>query len=936
MARRERGRQLFGGRVLHRIVVPLIAALCWFSPASASALEPSLSQLASTPAQRATAVSGAAPQVTPIASMKVLPGGTAEQTIHATDSDGDPLTLSKGTGPDYMTVTTVDPGTGTATGTIHLAPLEDAVIGHISASVMATDGALQDEQAFTIFADDNLPSLDQPEDMTVEPLHQADQILQASDPDQDPLTFSLVSGPWFVKVTTTGPGVGNVRLTPAFADSGSHQVSVAVSDGLAWDVRTFTATVLPGTIPIMDALNDMTVSPGQVLSQYLSGGDLDGDRVWFSKEVGPSFMTVVGGGVREAGGYIKLSPTLADEPTADGGDFDFPATVSLSDGRFTTRRSFTIHIHFPGSHPPVLAQPADIYVDEGFFQRTGLDYSDPDPEPLTVSVVGPEFVSLGYTSGVLFAEPDFDDAGTYSVTVRVTDSRGLYDEKTLQVIVNESPAIPSIETPMDMLVFAGRTAEQDLHARDPEGYPLSFWKPLGPDYVAVETIDPGAGSALGRIRVSPTMADIGRRDWVDVMASNRAQSAETYCFIEVADPTRLALMHPYDPCVSPRDSITVWYLAADPDGNPVSFHLSGLLPWMTFLDHGNGTAALVLQPTIQDGGVKLMVVTVTNGTSSVSQAFAINVGSCGGFGGGSTAPVSVPGGPYSGFVGDPIPFDGTQSTDPGGHSLSMVWTFGDGSVANSTAPEHTYSRAGVFQVDLIVSNGLAASRVSTTASIADALAARAVAPEGRTKIRLNAGRAPLEVWVEPAAGFQVADIDLGTLAMEYDGTGVVDAIEGVPTSSPATDHDGNGRPEIAVSFSREGLRGLFSSIAGSSEITATVKGRTLAGAPFRASLPLSVVAGRGKVSAALYPNPLNPGATLSFTMRELGPVHVTVFDLQGRLVRTLLNEDSAPAGYHEVRIEGRDGGGAKLASGVYFYRIETRGDVTTGRFAVLK
>jgi PKD repeat protein len=883
------------------------------------------------------AVSGAAPQVTSIASMKVLPGGTADQTIHATDSDGDPVTFSKGTGPDYMTVTTVDPGTGTATGTIHLAPLEGAVIGHISASVIASDGALQGEQAFTIFADDNPPSLNQPEDMTVEPLRQADQVLQASDSDQDPLTFSLASGPWFVKVTTTGPGVGNVRLTPAFADSGSYQVSVSVSDGLASDVRTFTATVLPGTIPMMSALNDMTVSPGQVGSQYLSGGDLDGDRVWFSKEVGPSFMTVTGGGVGPARGYIKLSPTLADEPTTDGGDFDYPATVSLSDGRYTTRRSFTIHIHFPGSHPPVLEQPADIHVDEGFFQQTGLFYSDPDPEPLTVSVVGPEFVSLGYTPGNLWASPDFDDAGTYTVTVRVTDSRGLYDEKTLQVIVNESPAIPSMETPMDMLVFAGRTAEQDLHARDPEGYPLSFWKPLGPDYVTVDTIDPGAGSALGRIRVSPTMGDIGRRDFVDIMASNRAQSAEAYCFIEVADPTMgLTLMRPYDPCVYPRDSVTVWYLAADPDGSPVSFHLSGLLPWMTFLDRGNGSASLVLKPTIQDGGAKLMMVTATNSTSSVSQAFAINVGSCGIFAGGSASPVSVPGGPYTGFVGDPIPFNGNQSTDPGGHPLSMAWNFGDGSVANANSPEHTYSRAGEFQVDLIVSNGLAASRASTTAMISDALAARAVIPEGRTKIRLNAGHAPLNIWLEPVAGFQIADIDLETLAMEYGGTGVLDAIEGECTSSPATDHDGNGRPEIAVSFRKEDLRGLFSSIAGQSEVTATVKGRTLAGAPFRASLSLTLVPGRGKVSAALYPNPLNPGGTLSFTTREPGPAHVAIFDLQGRLVRTLLDKDSAPAGYHEVRIEGRDGAGARLASGVYFYRIETRDDVTTGRFAVLK
>src|SRR5437762_3073166 len=54
--------------------------------------------------------------------MTVNEGATADQTLTATDPDGNALTFSKVAGPAYMTVTTTTPGTGTGTGNIHLAP----------------------------------------------------------------------------------------------------------------------------------------------------------------------------------------------------------------------------------------------------------------------------------------------------------------------------------------------------------------------------------------------------------------------------------------------------------------------------------------------------------------------------------------------------------------------------------------------------------------------------------------------------------------------------------------------------------------------------------------------------------------------------------------------------------------------------------------------
>src|SRR2546428_11377582 len=59
------------------------------------------------------------------ANMTVNEGATANQTLTATDADGDALSFRKASGPAYATVTTTTPGTGTATGNIALATGEE-------------------------------------------------------------------------------------------------------------------------------------------------------------------------------------------------------------------------------------------------------------------------------------------------------------------------------------------------------------------------------------------------------------------------------------------------------------------------------------------------------------------------------------------------------------------------------------------------------------------------------------------------------------------------------------------------------------------------------------------------------------------------------------------------------------------------------------------
>jgi len=81
------------------------------------------------------------------------------------------------------------------------------------------------------------------------------------------------------------------------------------------------------------------------------------------------------------------------------------------------------------------------------------------------------------------------------------------------------------------------------------------------------------------------------------------------------------------------------------------------------------------------------------------------------------------------------------------------------------------------------------------------------------------------------------------------------------------------------------------------------------------------------------PNPFNPTTTISFTLPEKVRVTLSICDVQGRLVRTLVDEVVGD-GYQERIWDGKDARGNPVSSGVYFYRL-TAGDKTLTKKMVL-
>ncbi len=84
-----------------------------------------------------------------------------------------------------------------------------------------------------------------------------------------------------------------------------------------------------------------------------------------------------------------------------------------------------------------------------------------------------------------------------------------------------------------------------------------------------------------------------------------------------------------------------------------------------------------------------------------------------------------------------------------------------------------------------------------------------------------------------------------------------------------------------------------------------------------------------------YPNPFNPSTTIKYDMKAKGLVTVRIYDVAGRLVRTLVNETKEAGAYSAVW-DGRNEGGAAVASGIYFYKMDAGSFSATKKLVLLR
>ncbi|MCS5640898.1 MAG: T9SS type A sorting domain-containing protein, partial [Candidatus Marinimicrobia bacterium] len=83
------------------------------------------------------------------------------------------------------------------------------------------------------------------------------------------------------------------------------------------------------------------------------------------------------------------------------------------------------------------------------------------------------------------------------------------------------------------------------------------------------------------------------------------------------------------------------------------------------------------------------------------------------------------------------------------------------------------------------------------------------------------------------------------------------------------------------------------------------------------------------------PNPFNPVTTIDYILPENGLVNITIFDMMGREVNTLLNSLQT-AGYKSIQWNATNNQGDAVSAGIYLYRIKMEDFIQTKKMVLLK
>ena len=428
--------------------------------------------------------------------------------------------------------------------------------------------------------------------------------------DKEKLVYSAENLP---EGANFDPATRTLTWTPTYDQSGNYEISVSLTDGEFTVTQPLSITVThvnrPPTITDIPA---QTIDENQAFNLSVQSNDPDvedADKLKLTATNLPQGMTFNASSGEfawtptydQSGSYNNITVTVAD-PAGLGEEKMFSITVN--------------NVNLPPEINPVNKQT----IAENSPLSLTVQGTDPDKEDegkLQYSATNlPQGAVFDPTSGALNWTPNFTQAGSYEINVKVTDTGGLTAETTISVEVTDVNRPPQLQSVSAQTASEGASISFTLSASDEDtDNELTYRIDNLPDGANLNT-------SSGSFSWTPGFDQAGNYTLNAAVSDGTAESTTTIS-ITVNDVNRSPeISGGGSTTVTAGETATLNFSASDPDGDNLSFE-SNDLPAGASLNSGNG--AFSWTPSDNQTGSFTFTVRVTDGKETAETKGTVNV-----------------------------------------------------------------------------------------------------------------------------------------------------------------------------------------------------------------------------------------------------------------------------------------------------------------------
>ena len=440
---------------------------------------------------------------------------------------------------------------------------------------------------------------------------------QASDPDGDPLIFTVSGKPnWMDFDTSTGKLSG----TPNGNNVGRHRgIVISVSDGEdetlldPIDIEVMPSSAADNRAPQISGTPPSTATTGSFYDFVPTVSDPDGDTLTFSIEARPGWAS-----------FDTATGRLSGTPAAGDVGVDGDIVIRVSDGIATASLGpFVITVNAPanGNRAPLITGLPDPDVRVGETWSFTPQASDPDGDTLTFSVFNaPDWATFDAATGQLSGSPLAGNAGTYSdISIVVSDGQASTALPSFSVEVVPLNRAPTISGTPESSVSAGSAYSFTPQAADADSDALTFSIVNRPGWANFSV-------STGRLSGTPGAGAVGNYTGIEITVSDGQATATLGPFaIEVTATNTAPVISGTPPgSVIEGQAYSFTPQVADADDDTLTFSAGNLPSWASF---DTSTGRLSGTPDASRIGVySNITITVSDGTASDTLGpFAISV-----------------------------------------------------------------------------------------------------------------------------------------------------------------------------------------------------------------------------------------------------------------------------------------------------------------------